>query len=372
MRVVHVSKVTGIAGSEGHLLNLLPGLRKYGIYPHMIVLIDPNNPVEKFCTQMQAQGVPCENMVIRHHIDLTLAGQLRERFQQIKADIVHTHLLHADVYGLHAAGQANVPYRVSSRHNDDRFRRMFALKWLNQLVAQKAQRVIAISEALERFVIDVEGIPAEKVQTIHYGLHAERGSGCSVEEAQQILQVDMEGPVLLFIGRLIEQKGVDVLLEAFATLRSEFPEVQLRIVGDGNLRARLETQCRTLGLEKAVRFLGWVEDAQRLMLGGDIIVVPSRWEGFGLVTLEAMRHRRPLVASAVSALPEIIVDGETGYLVPADDLLALTDALHKLLADPELARQMGRAGHQRLVEVFSVEKMVKATADLYHKIAEIH
>lgn len=367
MRVVHLSKVTGIAGSEGHLLNLLPGLKGTGIEPYMLVLVDHDNPVDEFSRQMQDAGIPCENMVIKHHADLSLQSRLTKRFTELAPIIVHTHLLHADLYGLPASVRAAVPYRVSTRHNDDRFRKMPVLKWLNQNAARKADKVISISGALERFVTEVEGIPADKVQTIRYGLTAD-AAGCSAEEARKILQAEPDEQTILFIGRLIEQKGVDILLRAFAQVTKHHSMARLRIVGDGNLRTELEALSESLRLTEVVQFFGWVEDAQRLMPGSDMVLVPSRWEGFGLVTLEAMRHAKPLIASAVSALPEIIVDGKTGLLVPPNDVGALAQALDVLLTDTGRAQAMGAAGRQRLIDVFSVEKMVNATANLYQEV----
>ncbi len=367
MRVVHVSKVTGIAGSEGYLLNLLPGLLSQGFEPHMLVLVDPGNPVEPFHELMQQAGVRSESVVIKHHADLTLIKRLRAKFRALNPQIVHTHLLHADLYGLPAAAQARVLYRISTRHNDDRFRKIPILKWLNQNAARKAARIVTISDALERFVVDVEGIPVEKVKTIRYGLSA-NVEGCSVEEARQMLQAASHEQIVLFIGRLVEQKGVDVLLRAFAQVRTQHPRARLKIVGDGGLRNQLETLARQLGIGEVTQFVGWLTDAQRLMPGSDMVVVPSRWEGFGLVTLEAMRHARPLLVSSVSALPEIVVDGETGLLVPPDDVTALATALDDLLAHPEKAAAMGKAGRERLINTFSVEKMVQATAELYQQI----
>ena len=106
MRVVHVSKVVGIAGSEGHLLNLLPGLAHHNIDPYMIILADPRIPVEAFCDALAACGIAYEVQPLRGHIDLTLTNRLKERFADLKPDLVHTHLIHADLYGLPAARQA--------------------------------------------------------------------------------------------------------------------------------------------------------------------------------------------------------------------------------------------------------------------------
>jgi glycosyltransferase involved in cell wall biosynthesis len=159
---------------------------------------------------------------------------------------------------------------------------------------------------------------------------------------------------LLFVGRLRIRKGVEVLLEALQELRSRHPEASLRIAGDGEHWGRLERRVAELGLGEAVAFLGTC-DAGRvrgLLAGAAALVVPSIYEGMPLVVLEAMAAGVPVVASAVSGIPEVVVDGETGWLVPPEDPEALADALGEVLAGPEEARRRGEAGRRRVDERF--------------------
>ncbi len=368
MRVVHISKVKGIAGSERHLLTLLPELARRGVEVSMLVLEDPRQPADGFSGALEEAGVPVRRVAIHGHIDPSLPERLSAPLRALAPHILHTHLLHADLYGLYAAGKAGIRCAVSTRHNDNPFRRNPILRWVNRRAMRRARRVIAISGALARFVSEVEGIEAERIVTIHYGLdplavpHTDRAS------ARAALGCDGSGPVIGFFGRLVRQKGVDSLLRAFARVNRLFPAARLVIVGDGEERSGLEALARDLDLGGTVNFAGWIEDAPRLMTACDLIVMPSRWEGFGLVALEAMSAACPLVASQVSALPEIVVDGETGLLVPPEDPDALAEAVGCLLADPARAAAMGRAGYERLVSDFSVEKMVRATLDVYGEV----
>ncbi len=163
---------------------------------------------------------------------------------------------------------------------------------------------------------------------------------------------EVEGPpgYLLFVGRLRIRKGVEVLLEALRELRREIPGAALRIAGDGEHRAALERAAADLG--PAVAFLG-TRDAARvrtLLRGAAALVVPSIYEGMPLVVLEAMEAGAPVVASAVSGIPEVVVDGETGWLVPPEDPRALARALEAVLTDPGEARRRGEAGRRRVDE----------------------
>jgi glycosyltransferase involved in cell wall biosynthesis len=157
---------------------------------------------------------------------------------------------------------------------------------------------------------------------------------------------------LLFVGRLRIRKGVEVLLEAFRELRGRVPGAVLRIAGDGEHRAALERKADGLGLGSAVTFLGTRDGSQvrALLAGAAALVVPSIYEGMPLVVLEAMERGVPVVASAVSGIPEVVVGGETGWLVPPEDLQALARALEEVLADAPEARRRGEAGRRRVEE----------------------
>ncbi|HKI04586.1 MAG TPA: glycosyltransferase family 4 protein [Thermoanaerobaculia bacterium] len=170
-------------------------------------------------------------------------------------------------------------------------------------------------------------------------------------------EVEGEPGYLLFVGRLRIRKGVEVLLEALRDLRRRFPRAVLRIAGNGEHRGRLERKVAELGLEGAVSFLGTRDAAavRTLLKGAAALVVPSTYEGMPLVVLEAMAAGVPVVASRVSGIPEVVVDGGnggTGWLVPPEDPAALAGALAEVLADPAAARRRGEAGRRRVEELY--------------------
>ena len=146
-------------------------------------------------------------------------------------------------------------------------------------------------------------------------------------------------------------------------------EAHLVIAGDGERRHALESKAQSLNIADAVHFLGWRDDVPSIMIDLDALIVPSLWEGFGLVTLEAMALGKPIIASRVSALPEIISQGETGLLVPPADSAALADSILNLLRDPAKAKTMGQRGRARLEKEFTIQRMAQRHAVVYKEAA---
>lgn len=369
-RVIHLSKMTGAAGSEGHLLALLPGLRARGVDARLWMLVEPGNPVQDYVDRAEALGVPVERVIIRRHFDPGLWRRLAVRLRDARPDLVHTHLIHADLYGIPAARWAGVRGVVSSRHNDDRFRRWLPVRALSRWLWRQADAGIAISEAIRRFAIAYEGVSPQKIHTIHYGLdpasvHAPPDARTRL---RQELGLPADAPLVGSVCRLIEQKGLDNALDGFAQVVAEFPAAHYAIAGDGPLRGALEAQAARLGVADRVHFLGWRADAPAIFAALDVLLAPSRWEGFGLVFLEAMALGVPVISTRVSAIPEVIADGETGWLVPPDDPAAIAGALRAALADPGERCRRGEAGRARLESQFTVDAMVERTLAVYRGV----
>ena len=367
MRVLHVAKVTGIAGAENHLLALLPALRALGVDAEVVLLQEPGRPVAQLVRAFLAAGVPTFELAINMDLDPWLVGRLARLVRSRGAHAVHTHGVHADLYGRLCLQGLDGVLLLQTRHNDDRFRRLWIMRLLNQWLARRCVRIVAISDAVREFVCAVEGIPPRKVERIYYGLDA-------APAPQNVVDLRTElgwagAPLIGFVGRLTGQKGVDVLLNAFAIVHRALPTARLLLIGDGPQRAALAVLAGRLQISAAVHFAGWREDARAQMAALNVLAIASRWEGFGLVTLEAMQAGVAVVASRVSALPEIVLDGETGLLVPAANAAKLAAALLALLQDPQRAMQLGENGRLRAAQLFTVKQMAVQHAALYLSLA---
>ena len=367
MRVLHVAKVTGIAGAENHLLALLPALRALGVDAEVVLLQEPGRPVAQLVRAFLNAGVPTFELAINMDLDPWLVGRLARLVRSRGAHAVHTHGVHADLYGRLCLQGLDGVLLLQTRHNDDRFRRLWIMRLLNQWLARRCVRIVAISDAVREFVCAVEGIPPRKVERIYYGLDA-------APAPQNVADLRTElgwagAPLIGFVGRLTGQKGVDVLLNAFAIVHRALPTARLLLIGDGPQRAALAALAGGLQISAAVHFAGWREDARAQMAALNVLAIASRWEGFGLVTLEAMQAGVAVVASRVSALPEIVLDGETGLLVPAANAAKLAAALLALLQDPQRAMQLGENGRLRAAQLFTVKQMAVQHAALYLSLA---
>jgi glycosyltransferase involved in cell wall biosynthesis len=174
-------------------------------------------------------------------------------------------------------------------------------------------------------------------------------------------------------SRLVPGKGHDLLLTAFAKAHEDAPALRLLIAGEGPLQDEIERASQRLRLRPGtVSVLGFVRDIQGFMASCDIVVfptLPALGEGFGLAALEAMAAERPVIATRVASLPEVIVDGETGILLPPSDPRPLTVALTRLATSAHLRSQMGAAGRRRASKVFTLDRMVAATMSVYRDIA---
>jgi glycosyltransferase involved in cell wall biosynthesis len=352
MRVAHVHRMRGIGGSERHLLTLLPALAERGVEPVFIGLDDPAwSPAEFYA----ALRVPSIRIRSPRDLDPLLLGRL---VRDLRADVVHTHLVHADVYGGIAA-KLRGEHVVSTKHNDDPFR-AGPFRFVERGMTRLADRVIAITEALRRFTVEQVGLPAGKVETIHYGLdELPQAWGTNPPD-----EVPHDARIVLAVARLTPQKGVDIAIRALATLP---PNTVLVVLGEGPERAALERLARELGVDGRVFLPGRVPDVAAWLRRASVLVHPVRWEGFGLAVLEAMLAGLPVVATRVSALPELVVDGETGTLVQPDDEAALAEGVMRTIERPAL----GEAGRVRASREFSVARMADRTIEVYERVTGV-
>ena len=235
--VLHLQKVAGISGSEAHLLALLPKLRERGWDVRMLMLHENEPGAWEFARALTARGVPLDSIPLRADVDPIAFVRLVAYLVRMRPAILHTHLVHADAYGLLAGTAARVPVRFSTKHGFNEFREAPYFGFADRSVAALAHVHIAISRGLARYLEDVEGFDGESFEIVHYGIDPDGEPSPYADEA----------PRLLCVGRLIPIKGHIVLLRAFAEAKRDLPELQLDIAGRGPLEPALKAVAGELG-----------------------------------------------------------------------------------------------------------------------------
>ena len=290
-------------------------------------------------------------------------------------DLVHTHTSKAGLLGRIAASLCGTRAIIHSSHGtilqgyfSPQVTRLFAA--MERFAATLSDRIICLtSQEIEQY-LDVHIGSRGQYTCVCNGIdldafEQERGDRGTIREEFGFSDEDV---VCVTVGRLVPVKAQADLLEALATARQYVPSLKLLVVGDGELRDDLEAQRHQLGLTTSVKLAGWREDIPRLLDACDVFVLTSLNEGLGLVLVEAMAKKLPVIATAVGGVPEVVDDGVTGVLLPAGDVGSIAKAIQDLAADPELRASMGGAGHARAHELFSLNQAVRNTEAIYREL----
>lgn len=368
MKVLHVITSINRGGAENHLFDLVCGQRDAG-HSVAVCALKGNDYWRRSLTE---RGVRVENLGLKRYGTVRPVFRLRRAIDGFKPDIVHAHMPPAELYTRLALLLARQqPPLVISKHNDEPFYRGPGQGTLRAWVARRANAMIAISEAVNRYtrreIVSYSG----PVQTIHYGISVGSYRSARSEDISALRRewnVPRDAWVVGTVARLVPQKSLHVLLDAYALYsRARTMPSRLVIVGSGPLEVDLKRQVVSLGIADSVVWAGFREDIPTVMNAFDAFVLTSKYEGFGLVLLEAMAAGRPIVSTAVSAIPEIVRDGQTGLLCPAGDAHAIAQAFGRL-ESPDLRAQFGAAGMKRAVDAFAVGRMIDQTTRLYETL----
>jgi len=322
--------------------------------------------------RLARDGIETHVIGVRGKWDVLKLSRLVRLLRRRRVDILHTHLFHADLAGRAAAWLAGVPHVVHTIHTAEaRFRPwQFAFA---RLAAGRCDRLIAVSRTVGRYHARKSGLPLAGYAVIPNGVDLKEY--CRDErrrrELRERLGLSSGTVVAAFVGRLAEEKGVDVLLAAMRLLADRASGIHLIVAGDGPKRAIVE---RFLAARAgaAITFLGFTDDVRAVLSAADMLVMPSRWEGFPLTVAEAMAAGLPVVATGAGGLADVVLDGQTGLLIEKEDPPSLADAMTKLAQNAELRLRLGAAGRKRVEDHFTIDRLVGAYEGLYVEVCRPH
>jgi glycosyltransferase involved in cell wall biosynthesis len=358
MKILHVETGRHLYGGPQQVIYLLGALISRG---HECTLIcPPDSGVDRAA---RVAGIPVRNLFCAGDLDLPFAYRLSQYLQSSRPDLVHCHSRRgADMLGGLAASFADVPAVVSRRVDNTEMRLMAALRY------RPFQKIIAISEAIAAMLRDHD-VDNERIEVIRSAVDTDRfAKPADRAEFRAEFAIPDDACVIAAAGQLIPRKGYRHLLQAVADLRHNHSELRLIIFGEGYLNNQLRAQAASLGLGDIVQFAGFRDDLDGYMGCFDIFAHPALAEGLGVATLKAAAAGVPVVGFNAGGLPEAVIDGETGILVPPENVAALKDAIEKLIDDEDLRQRMGAVGRERMQKEFSIDTMVDKHVTLYETI----
>lgn len=371
LRVLHCRQGDRVWGPERQILQLAQHLPELGIEMEIVLFRRWGLDAEPHPLAAQARAIGCRVFEISARPQdvpealRLLASRLAE------CDLIHTHEFKSDLLGWLAARSAKRPWIATDHHlatEDAWGLRLFGIADRVALPHARAVIVPSHSQAnrLARYV------SRQKIHIVYHGIDAAAFVASAATERARVRSqhgLSESQPVVSVFGRLEPIKGHADLLQAARIMLATRPDMRFWIVGEGSLATTLQEQAHQLGIEGAVRFLGYQPDVASLMAASDVVLLPSRHESFGIVLIEAMALGKPIVASAAGSIPEVVLDGVQGYLVPPHDAEALSASVLHVVANPAQAERLGQAGRERVLQVFTVHQMVERMASIYRQVS---
>jgi len=364
LKVLHlISNKTAIGGAEKFLLDMSDKYDNEKFSVSYCTIFSEGDNI--FLKELRRRNLDCFEIrgVSWTNLPQTIR-QLVNFMRRKKFDIVHTQLLHGSIVGQLAAQLAKVPVRIITRqyttdcyHSGHKY-----LDKFDAYVARKATKVIAISNAVRDDLIE-QGVRSENIVQIYNGIDLEpfekKNTTSSVRETFP------DKYLIAFVANLNQRKGHEYLLQAMAQLLSHYKDIHLLLIGEGDLRKKLEELTAKLKIEESVSFLGYQPNVPALLKDIDLYVHASVLEPLGIAILEAMAAGKCVVATAVGGVTEIITDGQTGFLVPSRDATKLADAIRNARENLSQTEKIAKAGCKHVEESFGIKSIVKKYQELY-------
>jgi sugar transferase (PEP-CTERM/EpsH1 system associated) len=307
----------------------------------------------------RARGIETFALGKRPGFDVRLLWRLHRLLRQLRCDVIHTHNFGPLIYGALAGRSLNTPV-INTRHGR-------AALSTNRWIWKLTSHVVAVSQDARRELLRHNNLPATKVTVILNGIDVQsyRRARADDHSLRQSLGIADEDCVFICVARLSPEKGHDTLIDAFAVVLRAAPRSRLVIVGGGKMEAALKEQAERLGIGGCVHFLGFRDDVAAVLHSADAFVLASLMEGVSLTLLEAMAAGLPIVTTAVGGNPEVVVDGETGILVPARDAKSFAEGMRRICSDRTLAEELGQRGQARAFSQFDIGSMIDAYLAVY-------
>lgn len=362
-RILHIIPTLVRGGAEKQLMLLAPNLPSDRYDVHVCALTS-GGPYQQ---TLEAHGIPVHIVGKTWKVDPWAYGCLRRHIRRLGPDIVHTWIFAANSYGRQAALSCGVPRLVAGERSIDLWKNSLQFA-IDRHLARRSQAIVVPSAGVRDFYVR-HGLPQQKFHVIANGISLDESwNGPSRDELLASINVPASARLIGVVARLWPQKRLKDAIWAGELVSAVHQNVHVVLLGDGPERWRLERFCRQVHLDGRIHFLGHREDASSFFPHFDCLWLTSAYEGLPNAIMEAMAAGIPVVATDISGNRDLVVSGETGYLVPLGDRAALARQTNQLLQDEPLRQKLGRAGNRRVRDHFSLDQMVQDYDELYQKL----
>ena len=375
-KILHLRSSSIFAGPERQILQLAKSMEAEGFQLEIVALYRRKGampPIHPLLKEAKKIGLRAEQLNDRGKFSLKTVSSITDKLKEEHFSLIHTHGYKANLIGGMAAKLAGIKCIATVHLHTQANLRLKLYRLIDLFALRFFSKIIAVCENLRQEMISA-GLSENKIVTIHNAVDLKDFSPntfCNVQQIEDQLGIEANQPIVSIIGRLSPQKGHRYFLEAAARVLKALPESRFLIIGDGPLKRHLEEFATSLGIGGAVSFLGYREDIVDLMRLSDVIVISSIREGLPYVLLEALALAKPVVATRVGGVPEVVKDKVTGFLVPPQDAKALAEAVIHLLSDRKEAKRVGEEGRELIYRKFSVQTMARRIAEVYREVLAV-
>ncbi|NOR22453.1 MAG: glycosyltransferase, partial [Candidatus Aminicenantes bacterium] len=351
-------------GGQRQSLFLAKELKRRGL--PFFFIVQPESPLHQKACEAELPVLPFK---MRNEFDLPAILRLAWAMKRKKCLLVHFHDAHSAAVGSVAASLAKVPFRIITRRVDFPLKKNY---FSRRKYMKNVDAIIAISEGVKKVLVE-GGVDPENVEVISSGIDFSSFEEDSValtskDYLHREFSLAVDDYLVGIVAHLADHKGHQYLIQATKILKQQAPKIKTIIVGEGPLSMELDRQAKELDVEDIIFFLGFRKDIPKILSSLDLFVLSSHLEGMGSSILDAMASRLPVVATKVGGIPEVVIHGETGLLVPPRNPSALARAILMLYSNKTLASRLGQKGYELVHRKFSAEAMADKVIRLYEKI----
>jgi glycosyltransferase involved in cell wall biosynthesis len=367
INILHIYQNSKIGGVQQQLLSLFKAYNRERFNPIFCCL----GPKQEMGKEIEGTGIEfiSLNKLRYNRFSPGIVLELHRLMKIKQIHVVRTHRYRSNLYGRLAAFSSGVPVIIASVHDNYRTDKRPKRRIMNRILSKITDKIVAVSEDVKEDIIRYDRIDPSKVQVIPNGIDVERfNPEKNTSNIRKEFPLEEDDIVIGFIGRIVPAKGLKYLLNALPYLKEEFKSIKLLVVGEGSLVEELKEKAKKNNIFDNILFTGGRRDIPEILASIDIFVMPSTAEGLPNSLLEAMAMGKPVVATEVGGIPELIKNGRTGLLVPPRNPEALATAIRDLISNDQLAAKMGQAARSFVLNNYSIVEIAQKWQTLYLSI----